>query len=286
MGPLESSFERHGKWRLGHRFNIGFLCAIFAGAALLTYVAAKEDSHNPNYQVAVRQADRDAERVKELASDKGIPIMGAASLLHDDPLTQGPKLFARHCASCHRYDGHNGLGLPAKDKQVASELKGFASREWVMGILNPQKIASTNYFAATKFADGKMVKFVKKDAAKFTQEQVKQIADALSAEAQLPSQADGDQRDVALIEEGRKFMATETARCTECHQFRKTDADATAPDLTGYGSREWIIGMISNPKHERFYGKRNDRMPAYGEEKILDARSIQLIADWLRGAEK
>jgi hypothetical protein len=43
--------------------------------------------------------------------------------------------------------------------------------------------------------------------------------------------------------------------------------------------------MISNPKHDRFYGKRNDRMPAYGEEKILDARSIELIADWLRSSD-
>jgi mono/diheme cytochrome c family protein len=78
-------------------------------------------------------------------------------------------------------------------------------------------------------------------------------------------------------------MTTDTARCTECHQFRKKDEDATAPDLTGYGSREWLIGIIANPKHERFYGTRNDRMPAFGEEKILDARSIELLADWLRG---
>jgi len=130
-----------------------------------------------------------------------------------------------------------------------------------------------------------MAKFVKKDGASFTMDQVRQIAAALSADAQQPGQAEADQRDVALIEEGRKFMASETGRCTECHQFRKKDEEATAPDLTGYGSREWLIGIISNPKHERLYGRRNDRMPAFGEEKILDAHAIEMIADWLRGSE-
>lgn len=271
-----------GKWKLGHRFNIGFISVILGGAALLTFQSFQEDQHKPEYRVAVAQAERDSQRVRQLAREKGIPLTGAVSLLHDDPLTQGPKLFAKSCASCHRYDGHNALGATPKDPQSAADLKGFGSREWIAGLMSPQKIASTNYFGGTKFADGKMVKFVKKDGATFTQEQVKQIADALSAEAQLSSQAEADKEDTALIEQGRAFMATETARCTECHQFRKKDEDATAPDLTGYASREWLIAIISNPKHERFYGKRNDRMPAFGEDKILDARSIGLIADWLR----
>jgi ubiquinol-cytochrome c reductase cytochrome b subunit len=72
-------------------------------------------------------------------------------------------------------------------------------------------------------------------------------------------------------------------RCTECHQFHKPNEDASAPELTGYGSRDWLIGILSDPRHERFYGKRNDRMPAFGSDQILDAASLRLIADWLRG---
>ncbi len=274
-----------GKWRLGHRFNIGFLFVLIAGAGLLTYQALEEDKHKSEYLASVKQAEHDAERIKHLAGTRGIPVTGAVGLLRDDELTQGPKLFAKNCASCHRYDGHDGLGHTPRDRQAASDLKGIGSRAWIAGWLDPQKITSTNYFGATKFSDGKMVKFVKKDASQFTQEQVKKIAAALSAEAQLPSQSDADEHDGVLIEEGRTFMASDTARCTECHQFRKKDEDATAPDLTGYMSREWLIGIISNPKHERFYGQRNDRMPAYGEEKILDAHSIGLIVDWLRSGE-
>ena len=274
-----------GNWRLGHRFNIGFICAILLGAALLSYLARKEDSANPTYQLAVKQAQRESERVKELSRANGIPITGAATLLHSDPLTQGPKLFAKNCASCHRYDGHNGMGEFVHDPQSAPDLKGFASREWIAGLLDPVKIASSNYFGGTKFANGKMVKFVKKQATeadRLSVEQIQQIAAAVSAEAQLPRQDEADKRDTALIDAGRKFMNSPSARCTECHQFRKKDDEATAPELTGYGSREWLIAIIGNPKHERFYGPRNDRMPAFADEKILDARSIELIADWLR----
>ena len=47
--------------------------------------------------------------------------------------------------------------------------------------------------------------------------------------------------------------------------------------------------MISNPKGERNYPEINDRMPSFAEHpgdssaNILDARSINLIVDWLRG---
>src|SRR6266567_6661383 len=99
-----------GQWRLGHRFNLGFMFALFAGIGLLTWLALAADRREPEYQVAVQSAERDAERIKQLAQAEGIPLSGAASLLRQDPFTQGPKLFARNCASCHRYDGHDGLG--------------------------------------------------------------------------------------------------------------------------------------------------------------------------------
>jgi hypothetical protein len=35
--------------------------------------------------------------------------------------------------------------------------------------------------------------------------------------------------------------------------------------------------------HERFYGRRNDRMPAFEKDQILDAQAMGLLADWLRG---
>src|SRR5262249_44521291 len=48
----------------------------------------------------------------ELSDPLNIQKQGAVYLLRNDPLTQGPKLFKRHCASCHDYrpdvEGYDG----------------------------------------------------------------------------------------------------------------------------------------------------------------------------------
>jgi len=320
-----------GRWKLGHRFNVGLSCSLLAGIVFLTFLALTHDRRDPAYKAAVEDARRSAERVKVLARAKGIPREGAVTLLRNDSLTQGPRLFAKNCASCHRYDGHDGTGtvpstthevksnetladvaklyqmtnealiglnqlkedrvkvgqtLKVYDLPSASDLKGYASREWLAGLLDPSRIDGIQLFGGTKFKDGKMAKFVKKDIAGFSADQKSQLQKlitALSAEAALKSQQAADQRDTAVIAEGKMLIASEAMRCTECHQFHKPDEDATAPDLTAYGSRDWLVAFISNPAHTRFFGKRNDRMPAFAEDKILDDQAIHLLADWLRG---
>ncbi len=276
-----------GKWKLGHRFNVGFLWVMLGGVALLTWLAVNEDRHNPDYAIAVAAAERDAERVVALArSPDGIPQTGAATLLRHDALTQGPKLFAKNCASCHRYDGGNGLGGTPTGKIGASDLKGFASREWLAGLLDPKQVDGPHYFGGTKFKDDKMVGFVKKDVAGFSAEQkaqLQQVIVALSAEAGLKSQRVLDAGDVAIIDQGKKLIGSAGVSCTDCHQFHVADADAVAPDLTGYGSREWLVAFITDPSHARFYGKDNDRMPAFGKDQRLSTQEIGLVADWLRG---
>ena len=53
-------------------------------------------------------------------------------------------------------------------------------------------------------------------------------------------------------------------------------------DLTGYGSREWLIAFIENPEDKRFYGQKNDRMPCYGRDGKLKDEEIEILADWIR----
>jgi ubiquinol-cytochrome c reductase cytochrome b subunit len=72
-------------------------------------------------------------------------------------------------------------------------------------------------------------------------------------------------------------------KCSDCHSFGKKDENATGPELTGYGSRRWLIASINNPAHPDLYGDHNDRMPAFGSDHILSEQAIGLIADWLRG---
>lgn len=277
-----------GKWKLGHRFNIGFLWAMLAGVGLLTYLARTEDARSPEFLLAVHSAERDAARVIVLAqSPDGIPTAGAVTLLRNDALTQGPKLFAKNCASCHRFDGHDGLGGQPKDKIAASDLKGFASRAWIAGLLDPARVDSPHYFGGSKQKTGKMVKFVKEDIAEFDaaqKAQLQKVIVALSAEAGLKAQSAADTRDAVVIADGRKLVSSTAMNCTDCHKFHTAGTDdPSAPDLTGYGSREWMLAFISDPSHARFYGERNDRMPAYGPDKILTAAEIGLVTDWLRG---
>jgi ubiquinol-cytochrome c reductase cytochrome b subunit len=284
-----------GRWKLGHRFNVVFLFALLTGVVILTFRAVAEDRAKPEYHAAVTQAHKDAERVKDLANrPTGIPATGAVSLLREDAYTQGPKLFKAHCASCHRYDGHDGVGFkpdPAKQPQIASDLKGFGSRQWLTGILDPKQVDSPNDLGAPKLKTGKMVKFVKREVPEYDKNDMQAVIAAVSAEAQLPSQRHQDQADAAIIKKGRDLLLAADIRCVDCHQFpgptsaenaARSKDTANTPDLTGYASRPWLLAFLHDPGHERFYGKKNE-MPAFGAKKILDEKSIALIADWLRG---
>lgn len=275
-----------GRTVAGHRANLAILTGLLVGAGALTALALRDDAGDPSYQVALKQAKEDAQRVVSLArSPTGIPPTGAVTLLRGDPKTQGPRLFAKHCASCHRFNGHDGLGGQVADAASAPDLGKFGTREWLVGLLDPARVDSMEYFGGTKHKAGKMVRFVKQKVAKYSPEQrqsLDKVIAALSAEAGLKSQRELDAREAAKILEGRTLLSTEL-NCTDCHQFRKPDEDATAPDLTGWGSREWLMGIIGDPAHPRFYGERNDRMPRFKESGIMDDESMGHLVDWLRG---
>ena len=78
--------------------------------------------------------------------------------------------------------------------------------------------------------------------------------------------------------------------CTDCHRFGEHGGLGSGPDLTGYGSHEWLVGMIGNPLSDWFYpGERNDRMPSFApaaghpEMNLLSPTELDLLVNWLRG---
>ncbi|MGD9721529.1 MAG: cytochrome b N-terminal domain-containing protein [Pirellulales bacterium] len=253
-------------------------------------VAAYESYRkSQEYLAAVAAADREAKRAVTLAqAPQGIPFSGAVTLLRQDAKTQGPRLFARYCASCHAYRAPDAEVAAGAEPPSAPNLYGFASRAWIAGLLDPKHVAGPNYFGNTVHKEGEMVSFVNDTLPEWKPEDVQHAVFALSAEAQLAGQAAADQKDAAAIEAGRKVIENEE-HCVSCHKFREQGEPGSAPDLTGYGSREWLLGMISNPKHERFYGEKNDRMPAFAEQpddspqNMLSADQLNLLIDWLRG---
>jgi ubiquinol-cytochrome c reductase cytochrome b subunit len=280
-----------GRWKVTHYLNLGVLWAglgIYAAFTVMAYWHDLRDpKHAPQFRAAVAQAHREAARVKELALRHGVPPEGALALLRDDVLTQAPKLFAAKCAACHSFDGHDGLGAPLADKQTAAELKGWGSREWLRMFMDPQQIGATHVWGGTAFVEKRtdMVEYVLDEIPKFTPEQkamLERVIMAVSAEAQLPSQREADARDAAQIEQGRKEFGETGLNCADCHEFRG-EGGGKGADLTGWASREWTIGIIHNPADKKFYGRRNDRMQAFGEKGELSRRQIEMLADWLRG---
>ena len=323
-----------GKWKLGHRFNIGMLIVLLIGSGLLTWIAMNEDKNSDHHQHAMHDSHEKAGRAIALAgAPAGIPSSGAVSLLQKDPLIQGSRLFAKNCASCHRYDGHDGTGygqiekilfregddldtiakkhkmtseevlkknnltkeelkagvqLKVKFRPTAPDLYRFASREWITKMLEYEHYTSPEYFGNTAFSNSKMSKFLKDFDPEGDEEIAAQnaidfpkVAATLSAQAQLPYQKEMDAKDKDLIAEGEELIVDEFA-CIDCHQFVEPDDEASAPDLTGYGSKEWLTAIISDPAHDRFYGKKNDRMPSFGKDQKLTDQEISLIVDWLR----
>ena len=303
-------------------------------ARLEKYKAYKKSQE---HLAAVEEAERNGHRAQELAG-QGIPPAGALSLIHNDPKTQGPKLFRRHCASCHDHVDAEGKGISLLrplvyevDKEsgklkvaddgskiplpnAAPNLYGFASREWLRGLLNPQKIAAHTidtdtyqvrdapYFGNTRHRvmreDEGMAWYVKTHLANLGEEEqqsLEKIITVLSAEAGLGSQREADEQaraDEIIGDAQQNAAILSTAlgdfSCTDCHRFHGQDGDS-APDLTGYGSRQWLIEFISNPNHERFYSEgANDRMPAFHKspndpnQNKLTKKEIELLVDWLR----
>ena len=308
-----------GHWELGHRFNVLFVFTILLAAGFLMwravsadrfainseYVADKYDDPDKqaayqkkyygsrDFQLAKKQALREAERIQRVIEHRGgIPPEGAITLFRSDPEIQGPKLFALHCRGCHNYLDADGNGI-ASDESSAPNLYGFASRDWIAGILNPSQVAGPNYFGDTAHSEGDMVSFVTDSLSDLDEEgqaNVASIAVALAAEAQFIHQSEEEDTYATAIQAGKDAMLD--VGCFDCHKFHDDGDLGMAPDLTGYGSASWLREFISNPEGERFYPDSNDRMPAFAahpeqpEQNQLTDLELDILVQWLRGVQR
>ena len=273
-----------GASRPGHQLNIGFWWTLIAGSVALTLLAFSEDRANMRHSAAIEEADWQADRVISIVEKQGIPPEGAVSLLRKDRLNRGRVLFAAQCASCHRYNGHDGRGYPVDDMQSAPELAGFASVQWISKLLNHEHYVSAEYFGGTSFKDGTMARKV---LAKYTPEEnalLPKIARLLSDMAELPYQeplSEDEREELLALFYNDDAVFQDGLACIDCHDI-DSEGDGYAPDLTGYGSDEWTVAFIKNPEDERFYGDENDRMPCYGHDEKLTDEEIQILSDWIR----
>jgi ubiquinol-cytochrome c reductase cytochrome b subunit len=259
----------------------------------LTWVSFARDWNDAQYIASQAASQELAARARFLAKGKALPVDGAVTLLRDDPKTQGPLLYERHCASCHPYTDEHGQGIVAEEVS-APNLYGFGTPQWIAGVLHADRFVSAEYFGKTKFVDGDMARWLRDtydaaDDVEKLREQLILAARTLSAEADLLSQASYVASEAAQIATGAELIKGEFF-CIDCHHYGDAGELGAAPDLSGYASREWLIAIIANPQHERFYpDDRNDRMPSFGsdqerpEQNILSPRELDLLVSWLRG---
>ncbi len=248
------------------------------------------------HQVRAR-ADRQAARVMALAQANGIPPEGAQALLLTDPLTRGPILFAANCASCHRIHGHNGLGEVPAEPATSSDLGGFATSDWIRGLLADP--LHPHYFGLMKNPDGepahtKMQEWLAEQresnadpgTREILEKSLDDVADYLADEAVSPGRFAAldvttmDENNTDSVQRGRRvFMQT----CNECHSYQEQRSGTfSAPEMYGYGSADWLGLMISSPDHELRYrskGRQRAQMPAFRDR--LTANEIRLIAEWI-----
>ena len=271
------------------------------------------------YIEAVRDAEEEAHRAVELvSSEKGIPAAGAVSLLRGDAKTQGHRLFKEKCASCHNYSEGEGKGIYSKSSS-APNLYEFGSTKWIAGVLSPEQIDGPDYFGNTKHKKGDMSGFVhdeyvqagKTDAEKKAiQEEIQAVSAALAKVAGIEGRMLYETPELTtkrineLITKGNEILNSEE-KCAQCHKVGdkferfvapakkagEADEDPTfaAPDLRGYGSREWLTEFIADAAHPQFYGTRNDRMPAFAKDRKdsknnqLSENELKMLVEWLRG---
>jgi ubiquinol-cytochrome c reductase cytochrome b subunit len=272
-----------GRLTLGYAINLAVTVVILGSLGVLTAHSYLKDGWDEKHQAALADGRAEGHRAAELAQAEGIPATGARTLLKSDPKSEGPKLFAQHCASCHNHVGGPGAEIPGNDPS-APNLGGFATRASVAGFLDPQRIVGPDYFGKTKFKNGEMVGFLKgefkgldEDEKSERRSELATVAVALSAEARLKSQTELDAKDKDRVAQGVKLI---DERCSGCHKFHGKGT-ASGPELTGYGSKQWLAEIVGNPAHPKFYGENNDRMPAY--EKTLSPQQIELLVRFLRG---
>jgi ubiquinol-cytochrome c reductase cytochrome b subunit len=214
-----------------------------------------------HFQESVEKAEAKARRAATLAM-AGIPEEGARMLLRNDPLTKGHELFQANCAVCHSFSLQKDDEFKAfpKGNPKASDLGDWGSETWVRGLLNNP--SDLKFFGNTELKGMKgwrkgVDKERKKMGAKELAEQdadFDTIARLLADQAIPPVQRDNEQ----IARNVRGMEAFKRQECDTCHTLGTEAVGKLAPELTNYGSADWVRFMVMSPGSPARFGKRNE----------------------------
>ena len=276
---FEYAKRRSGSAAERRLFRIRVIVASSAiGYLTLTVVGLLRERRDPVVRAYREREIWDIQRVEALSH--GGAVRDARALLDADPLHRARGVFAEHCANCHAIaDLHPPVGGMA-----APALDGFGRRRWVLDVLDDPD--ASHLFGGTPFA-GTMHSMTR--APKDPEQRAKFHAlpepERVAIAAFLESQAFGvDANSVsrAQLEQGEQLVAQ---RCTSCHLFRglTDDEEGDAPELSGWGSEDYIRAQILNPMSGTTYRRRprqKGQMPGYAG--LLSAEEIDLLIALIR----
>jgi ubiquinol-cytochrome c reductase cytochrome b subunit len=303
-----------GRWKLGHYFNVSYMWVVMGIAGTLTGIAYYEDWYDDSpkgrdFRAAVEEAHLDGERAVALAqSPAGIPPEGAATLLRNDPLTQGPKLFKQYCIDCHQ-----PAGVPFENPAQAPELVNledreqirFASREWIQSVLTDferhfqslKGITGERQAQAEAILTGSMQSWSADNGPKLLEAEnaadLAALTEFLYAQSRRPDALRPDAPEVLRGQEiftSGKLTKGSIDACADCHTLRAVEVNAAGeialqaealseaglPTLTNYGGVQWLEEFLADP--DKHYGE-NNAMPAFAEQ--LTPQQLRLLSRWL-----
>ncbi len=307
-------YERLLGRRAGYGLAVSMSVAGLVGVLWLTYTGICSDRLDEKFARSRRDDLNYAGRAAWLAGQQGVPPEGPTTLLRNDPKTMGPLLFAANCASCHRWNGHDGTGREVVElveggeksaAPTASDLYKFASREWVAGFLSHPH--DDKFFGAvgkleggSAIHDGDMAAWAEANLepnGPITPKHVEAVSALLARESGRRDLVAATDEEIQLgiaIFSGTGLKDSEgkplefEGYCAQCHALKAADPNAegggAAPDLNGYGSQQWLVDFLRQPGGERFYGDKNI-MPAFDPTQLSET-DIKLLVDWMRGEWK
>lgn len=298
---------------IGHGFNKLFIWVMTGGIVVLTGMALYEDAHDVDHQAALAEAHRDGARALELSSGPNrIPVEGAVSLLRNDPFTQGPRLFEKHCSGCHRINGHDGRGSQVTELQItdgvahsitppptAVDLAGFGSREWMRSVVvdyaaHFKALKNARWFAEAKQKSeaGEDVAFIDPDNSEMADwsgdaeaikspenvENLKALVEFLVAEA-----GHGDvTADAALVETGRHVALDGTwnggpagTSCAGCHSTIGSEFHPNDEASDGYPT----LARYASAAWLKDFIRHPDAQRHYGSKNRMPAYRPEQLSD-------
>lgn len=79
------------------------------------------------------------------------------------------------------------------------------------------------------------------------------------------------------------------AKCLGCHAFDgQSIGDQVAPDLKGFGGKEWVRGLLENPRDNHYFGKvpQCDGMAEWKRSSKLSKAELDDVADFVASFAK